>query len=68
MEDKISGNPSIAQISKGGAAKSRDKEVAPTRKMVKYKLLAGPGTMQCQIRVRFESGVKKKFLVALNQP
>ena len=44
MGDKISGNPSNAQISKGGAAKSRDKEVAPTRKMVKYKLLVGPGT------------------------
>ena len=44
MGDKISENPSHAQISKGGAAKSRDKEVAPTRKTVKYKLLAEPGT------------------------
>jgi len=44
MGDKISENPSHAQISKGGAAKSRDKEVAPTRKTVKYKLLAETGT------------------------
>ena len=44
MGDKISGNPSHAQISKGGAAESIDKEVARTRKTVKYKLLAESAT------------------------
>ena len=45
MGDKISGNPSQAQISKGGAGESGvDKEVELTRKTVKYKLLAEPGT------------------------
>ena len=44
MGDNISGNLSHAQISKGGAAKLSDKEVAPTRKTVKYKLLAEPAT------------------------
>ena len=32
-----------------------------------YNNIMTSGTRQCQVRVRFESGVKKKFLAALNQ-